>query len=143
MNLTSTYPFDSMSVGDSFTVIGRFQHARVAASEYARKHSQCYTCRMQPDGTMKIFRCEANQIPVDQRGRRGRRRIVQAVNEPSSIQFGEWLATFAVGQSYNMPASYAHLFTAMIAWCELYSLRSGRNVRAERNGDTLVITRHN
>ena len=141
MNLTKTYPFDSMSVGDSFTILTRFQHARVAASEYSRKHGVCFTCRMQDDGSMKVYRCENNQLPVDQRGRRGRRRIVQAVNEPSSAQFGEWLSTFDIGQRYNMPAIYAHLFTAMQAWCELHSLRTGRMVTAERLGDMLVITR--
>lgn len=92
---------------------------------------------------MRVFRCENNQIPVDQRGARGRRRIVQAVSEPSSTQFGEWLATFHVGQQYIMPASYAHLYSAMIAWCELYSIKSGRSVLAERLGAELAITRMN
>lgn len=139
-NLTKSYPFNSMSVGDSFVVTSRFQHARVAASEYARRNNVVFTCRMQDDGTMIVYRVSIDQQPIDQRGRRGRRRITASV-DPTASQFGEWLATFGVGQSYLMPASYDHLFVAMVAWCELFSLHSGRCVVAQRQGVSLLIRR--
>lgn len=138
MNLTKTYPFDSMSIGDSFVVSTRFQHARVAASEYARRHNQAFTCRVQPDRTMIVYRVANDQKIVDQRGRRGRRRIA-AVNDPTAMQFAQWLDSFTPGQSYLMPAHYSHLFAAMIAWCELYSLKHGRRVRASEIGGSLLI----
>jgi len=141
MNLTKSYPLNQMAIGDYFVVRDRFQHARVAASEYARRHGMAFSCRMQEDGTMHVYRCENNQAIVDQRGSRGRRRIVRAVNEPSAAQFSEWLSTFAVGQSYMMPACYSHLFAAMLAWCELHSIKSNQCIAVERIGDELRITR--
>lgn len=140
MSLTKQYPFESMSVGDSFTVIARFQHARVAASEYGRKHGCVFTCRMQEDRTMIVYRVEANQASVDVRGRRGRRRIV-ANADPTALQFDAWLQGFSVGQSYTMPSSYVHLYAAMQAWCELHSIKRGRTVTATVQAGTLVIHR--
>ncbi len=49
MNLTKQYPFGEIKVGQYFEVRDRFQHARVAASEYGRKHRMCFTCRMQAE----------------------------------------------------------------------------------------------
>lgn len=137
--LTSMYPFRSMSVGDTFRVLSRFQHCRVAASDYSRKHGYVFTCRMQDDGTMLVHRVSNDQKPIDQRGSRGRRRIV-VNHDPTQAQFAEWLATFAVGQSYSLPASYGHLFLVMDAWTEIYSLRSGRQFTTSRVGDNLLIT---
>lgn len=140
MNLTKTYPFHTMQIGDSFTVSARFQHARVAASEYARRHNMVFTCRVQDDDTMIIYRVAQDQAKIDQRGRSGRRRITNTI-DPTAMQFGQWLAGFQVGQSYTMPSSYSHLYTAMIAWSELYSLRSGRSIVASMNGGALLINR--
>jgi hypothetical protein len=140
MNLTKSYPFDSMSVGDSFVVNQRYQHARVAASEYARRHNVVFTCRMQEDRSMLVIRVAHDQERVDQRGRNGRRRI-PANSDPTQLQFMQWLATFAVGQSYTMPALYSHLFLAMAAWCELYSIRASCNVTSVMIGGTLLIKR--
>lgn len=144
MSLTSTYPFESMQVGDSFVVSDRFQHARVAASEYARRNGQCYSCRVEyVDGQryLRVHRTMNDQIPVDRRGSRGRRRIVQAVAEPSSADFSTWLITFAVGQQYIMPESYTHLYSAMIAWCELHSIKHSVYVSAQVVNNELVIKR--
>lgn len=127
--LTSTYPFKSLAIGDSFTVYNDFQHCRVAASEYGRKHGQCYTCRMADEPRrMTITRCKDSQAVIDQRGRSGRREIPlvpTTIVEPSRSQYLEWLATFAPGQSYRMPASYTHLFGNMMLWTAQFSQSTG------------------
>lgn len=141
MNRTAKYPLSTMSVGDSFKVYESFQHCRVAASEYARKHGMVFSCRMQDDGSMIVHRCEANQATVDARGARGRRRIVSATTEPTSQQFIEWLTSFGLGSSYVMPSNYSHLFLAMQAWCELAAYRTPYHYDAQRIDSTLVIKR--
>lgn len=129
-----------MSVGDSFIVASRFQHARVAASEYAKRHGCVFTCRMQPDRTMIVYRVASDQARIDNRGRIGKRRIV-ACTDPTAMQFDTWLATFQVGQAYSMPASYSHIYVAMQAWCELHSIKRGRHVTAIVQGGSLIIKR--
>lgn len=142
--LTSTYPFKQMTVGDSFTVTTQFQHCRVAASDYARRNGIVFSCRMQHDNlgnqSMVCHRVENNQAPVDRRGARGKRRIVTAVAEPSKDQFQAWLLTFAVGQTYIMPASFAHTFSAMEAWSELLAYTNDARFTCQRT-DRLRITR--
>lgn len=143
MNLTKQYPFTSMTIGDSFTVSSRYQHARVAASEFARKHGWVFTCRMNEEipgqpRTMTIHRVEQDQATIDNRGRRGRRRIVASC-DPSAMQFDQWLLTFTKGQSYTMPLSYSHLYLAMQAWCEVHRLKHGRNMTAMMHGGELII----
>jgi hypothetical protein len=129
-----------MSVGDSFTVTERFQHCRVAASEYSRRFNVVFTCRKQDDDTMIVYRVANDQKPVDQRGRHGRRKIV-TVSEPTAMQFDQWLASFEPGQSYVMPETYSHLFAAIIAWCELHSIKRQRSITASLIGGKLLITR--
>lgn len=144
-NLTRQYPFDSMAVGDYFTVFSHFQHCRVAASEFARKHNQVYSCRMQPkDATglrsMRVYRVELNQDAVDKRGREGKRRIPQRIEQPSRNQFFGWLNTFNPGQSFLMPVAYAGSFDLMQAWIEVYSLKTGIRFRSglQPNGSLLI-----
>lgn len=140
-NLTKQYPFDSLSVGSSFTVYQRFQHCRVAASEYARRHNLVFTCRMAHDNgtdSMTVYRVEVSQRPVDQRGRNARRRI-PSQSDPTALQFDTWLASLLPGQSYLMPATYAHCFNAMQAWCELHSLKRHRNVTSVLQEGCLLI----
>lgn len=141
MSLTSTYPFQQMSVGDSFTVSDRFQHARVAASEYARRNGVVFSCRMQDDRTMRVHRVENNQAPVDRRGARGRRRIVTAIAEPTRNQFTEWLSTFGVAQAYIMPVNYSHCYAAMEAWCELATLQGAMSFACDRTSDNALRIR--
>lgn len=140
--LTSQYPFDAMTVGSVFTVYSRFQHARVAASEYGRKHGCVFTCRMQDDGSMQVHRVSNDQANVDQRGRRSNRRLAHATNDPTREQFMQWIGSFEIGQSYTMPIAYTHLYSAMTAWCEVYSLRINRSIVATLLPDmTLLIQR--
>lgn len=141
MNLTKSYPFDQMAVGDSFTVAERFQHARVAASEYARRYGVVFTCRVQDDRTMRVYRVENNQAPVDRRGARGRRRIVQAIAEPSKHEFQQWLLQFTIAQTYIMPAHYSHCFAAFEAWVELLQFTSLQRYTCVRSDGTLRIMR--
>jgi hypothetical protein len=138
MTRTSQYHLETLAIGDSIVVTERFQHARVAASEYARRNNACFTCRMQDDGSMIIYRVNLDQRPIDARGRRGKRKIVSTV-DPTALQFQQWLGSFAPGSSYTMPRSYSHLFVAMIAWCELYSIKTGITVTAHvMNGELLI-----
>lgn len=129
--LTSSYPLDSLAVGQYFTVNyrARFQHARVAASEFGRKHSRAFSCRIQDDGqTMRVYRVADSQAHVDKRGRNGRRMlpaIPQSIVEPTRVQFLEWLRTFAPGQSYSMPVSYSAMYLNMVSWCFEYSSQTG------------------
>lgn len=139
MTLTASYPFRSMSVGDSFVIRQRFQHCRVAASEYAHRHGVVFTCRMQADRSMIVYRVASDQHPVDQRGRNGRRHIPSQSSDPTALQFDTWLASLAPGQSYLMPASYRHLYAAMQAWCELHSIKRNRHVTATLQGECLLI----
>lgn len=142
-NRTAQYPFAGMAVGNYFTVWSHFQHARVAASEYGRKNGMVFSCRKQPDGSMRVYRVEGSQALVDQRGRQGKRRIPSTVHQPTKQEFVGWLATFAPGQSFTMPATYSQTFLAMQAWCELYSLQSGIAMHSalQPNG-TLLIARN-
>jgi|SRR5882724_3563429 len=137
MNRTKQYGFESLSVGNYVVVTERFQHARVAASEYGRKNNAVFSCRMQDDGSMHVYRCDATQATVDVRGARGKRRIHYS-NGPTRDQFNAWLTGLAAC-TVTMPATYAAQFDLMSAWCELYSLRSGVQVTAIRQGDTLLI----
>lgn len=87
-----------------------------------------------------VYRVASDQAKVDNRGRHGRRRIL--VNaDPTALQFDQWLAGFAPGASYAMPASYSHLFTAMQAWCELHSIKQRRSITASIIGGSLIIKR--
>lgn len=147
-NLTAQYPFDLMRVGDYFTVFSHFQHCRVAASEYARKHQQCYSCRMQAENpntgirSMRVYRVESNQDAVDKRGRTGKRKIPQRIEQPTRNQFFGWLNTFRPSQSFLMPVEYRNSFDLMQAWAEVYSLKTGIRFRCgiQPNG-TLLIAR--
>lgn len=131
MNLTRQYQFNTLGIGDSLVVYQRFQHARVAASEYARRHNVVFSCRVEYDDagnkSMRIHRVAQDQARVDNRGRNGRRRIASN-NEPTALQFDAWLSGFSVGQSYIMPASYSHMYAAMQAWCELHSIKHHRSI---------------
>lgn len=146
-NLTRQYPFDTMAIGDYFTVFSHFQHCRVAASEYARKHNQVYSCRMQPNDetgqrSMRVYRVAGNQDQVDKRGRQGKRIIPTAQPAPTRNQFFGWLNTFSAGQSFLMPASYSASFQVMEAWAEVYSLKTGIKFRtALQPSGSLLISR--
>jgi hypothetical protein len=144
MNLTKQYPFQALSVGNHFIVTERFQHARVAASEFARKHGMVFTCRMQSDGTMHVIRVEANQASVDVRGAKGKRRIPVIVKQPTKAEFMGWLAMFLPGQSFAMPATYTASFDLMSAWVELFAVKTNQLYRAalQPNG-TLLIAKGN
>lgn len=140
--LTAQYPFDALTVGNYFTVYARFQHARVAASEYGRKHGMVFSCRMQPDRTMRVYRVASDQARVDQRGRHGKRRIESTTVEPTQVQFNEWLDTFEHGQSYSMPTSYRASYLLMTAWVSLYALQHGEAWKCGTSGKgELLITR--
>lgn len=128
--LTEQYHFDLMNVGDAITVYSRFQHARVAASEFGRKHGVVFTCRMQPDRSMVIHRVAQDQSNIDKRGRQGKRRISQSVIDPTQQEFTKWLDTFEVDQSFAMPVTYRHLFLVMQAWTELHALRTGKGFKS-------------
>lgn len=144
MNLTKQYPFHALSVGNHFTVTERFQHARVAASEFARKNGMVFTCRMQSDGTMRIYRVEASQAAVDSRGARGKRRIPVTAKQPTKAEFMGWLATFQAGQSFAMPTTYVLSFELMAAWVELFAVKTNQTFRTalQPNG-TLLIAKGN
>lgn len=146
--LTSSYPLESLAVGQYFTVYNRarFQHARVAASEYGRRHSRAYSCRIQEDGrTMRVYRVADNQMRVDQRGAVGRRLlpdVPRSIVEPTRAQFLEWLASFAPGQSYAMPVSYSAMYVNMVQWCLEYTNQTNILVTAGLWHDrTLMIHR--
>lgn len=139
MTLTDTYPLRALAVGQHFTVQNRFQHARVAASEYGRKHGMCFSCRMQDDGTMRVYRCERTEAMVDQRGRNGKRRI-DYVACPTQDQFNSWLATFAPGQLQVIPRTMQDHYLLFQAWLTLYSMQHGQAWRCgtDSNGNLLV-----
>ncbi len=143
MTRTSQYNFDSLAVGNYLVVADHYQHARVAASEFGRKHGMVFSCRMQPDRTMRVYRVEASQSTVDNRGRQGRRRIPQTTPQPTKQQYMGWLATFEPGQSFLMPSDYAGSFQLMQAWTELYSLKVGVQFRAVIQSNGLLIARGN
>lgn len=140
--LTSQYPFDALAVGNYFTVYSRYQHARVAASEYGRKHGLVFSCRMQPDRTMRVYRVASDQQKVDQRGRQGKRRIDHVLAMPTEQEFYQWLATFAPGQSFSMPTTYRAHYLLMQAWCSLYAIKTSQQWKCGNSSDgTLLITR--
>lgn len=138
-NLTHAYNFGSLQIGDYLVVYERFQHARVAASEYGRKHNMVFSCRMQPNGTMHVYRVNATQATVDRRGRVGKRAIPHKVDFPSKDEFITWLGTLQPGQHVNMVKEYEGMYPVMMAWCELYSLRTGRMISTYMQGMELVI----
>lgn len=144
-NRTSQYPFAALTVGNYFTVTEQFQHARVAASEYGRRHGMVFSCRKQPDRTMRVYRVAADQARVDQRGRQGKRIIpVQAATMPSQSDFCGWLSMFKPGDSFALPSAYAPHFQLMQAWCELHSFRTGVAYRsALQSNGTLLVARSN
>lgn len=143
MTRTSQYPFNSLAVGNYFIVAEQFQHARVATSEFGRKNGVVFSCRKQPDGTMRVYRVEASQATVDNRGRQGRRRIPNAVSQPTKQQFCEWLNTFAPGYSFLMPDTYSQSFQLIQAWTELYSLKTGVQFKSAIQANGLLIARSN
>lgn len=138
-NLTQAYNFGSLQVGDYLVIYDRFQHARVAASEYGRKHSMVFSCRMQPNQTMHIYRVSGSQAGVDRRGRQGKRIIPRKVDMPSKVDFLNWLDTLNPGQHVNMVQDYEGMYPVMQAWCELYSLRTGKLIGTYMQGVELVI----
>lgn len=141
MTLTDTYPLRALAVGQYFTVYSRFQHARVAASEYGRKHGMAFSCRMQDDGTMRVYRCERSQATIDQRGRNGKRRIEYATI-PTQEQFNSWLATFAPGQLQVIPRTMREHYLLMQAWLSLYVLTTGLEYRYGTDAiGNLLVTR--
>jgi hypothetical protein len=141
MTLTSQYHFASLTVGNYITVVERFQHARVAASEFARRHGMVFSCRMQPDGTMRVYRVAADQAKVDVRGRTGKRRIPARVDLPTKAQFMQWLDTLPVGTLYYMPISYASHYMLFDAWIDIYNMhqRSMRIIRAAIQPDGRLL----
>lgn len=138
--LTGQYPFAALTVGNYFIVYGRYQHARVAASEYGRKHGMVFSCRMQPDRTMRVYRVASDQANVDKRGRQGKRRIDTSIVMPTEQQFYEWLATFTPGQSFSMPTTYRPHYLLMTAWTTLYALRYKQvwHCGTSSNGELLI-----
>jgi hypothetical protein len=144
MNHTSEYPFDALAVGNYFTVHDHMQHARVAASEYGRKHGMVFSCRMQPDRTMRVYRCDGSQANVDKRGRQGKRAIPTTIKQPTKQEFFDWLSTFKPGQLFVMPSTYTATFLLMQAWTELYSIKNAATFRSALQSDgTLLIARSN
>lgn len=138
-NLTQAYNFGSLQVGDYLVVYERFQHARVAASEYGRKHRMVFSCRMQANSTMHVYRVEGTQANIDKRGRQGKRIIPRKVDLPTKDQFITWLGTLQPGQHVNMIVDYEGMYPVMQAWCELYSLRSGIMISTYMLGNELII----
>lgn len=142
MTRTSEYPFDALTVGNYFVVSDHHQHARVAASEYGRKHGMVFSCRMQPDRTMRVYRCDGSQANVDKRGRQGKRVIPTTIKQPTKQEFFGWLNTFKPGQSFVMPSAYTDTFLLMQAWVELYSLKANVSMHSALQSDgTLLIAR--
>jgi hypothetical protein len=142
--LTASYPFASLSVGNYFTVLRKYQHARVAASEYGRKNGMVFSCRMQEDRSMRVYRVAKDQEPVDKRGRHGRRRIDTALHLPTQTEFDAWLGTFKAGQSFAMPITYRAQFLLMQAWASLYSIHSKQEWKTGNNAKgELMLTRVN
>jgi len=143
MNRTKAYQFNSMLPGDSFTVTGRhnFQHARVAASDHSRKTGNAYTCRIQEDGlTMIVHRCDNDQLPVDRRGSRAKRKLAAPAVDPTRESFMLWLTTLPTGTSVTIHAHYSHLFDRMQDWCEIYSLRYGKQATANQVNSSLIVS---
>ena len=142
--LTASYPFASLSVGNHFIVRSRFQHARVAASEYARKNGVVFSCRMQADRTMHVYRVAKDQEPIDKRGRHGRRRIEAALHLPTQQEFDGWLGTFKADQSFAMPVTYRAQYLLMQAWASLYAIHNKQEWKSGNtaNGE-LMLTRIN
>lgn len=139
---TSQYPFSDLGIGHYFSVDEHFQHARVAASEYGRRNGVVFSCRMQEDRTMRVYRVERNQASVDVRGRQGHRAIPQAVTLPSKQQFTGFLLTLKPGMSYKMPAQYSSAFELMQAWTELTALKTRIVLRSALQSDgTLLLSR--
>lgn len=127
----SKYPFLNMQVGQSFTLPSGWdmQHARVAASEYGRRHNMVFTCRMQDDGSMIVYRIEGTQATVDKRGRASKRVIpdvLTAANSgmPTEQQFRDWLATLPPGTSYDMPHHYDSMYARFVVWTMTYGLNT-------------------
>lgn len=141
--LTETYPLAALAVGEYFTVRDHFQHARVAASEYGRKHGLVFSCRMQQDRTMRVYRVARDQASVDVRGRNGKRRIDVVVAVPTQVQFNNWLATFQPTQLFVMPKSYQLHFLLMQAWVSLYAIEHGQEwaCGTDSNGNLLITRR--
>jgi hypothetical protein len=139
MTLTATYPLAALAVGQFFTVNSRLQHARVAASEYGRKHGMAFSCRVQEDGSMRVYRCERSQAVIDQRGRNGKRRI-DYQQAPTQDQFNTWLATFDAGQLQVISNTMHDHYLLMQAWLSLYALQTGQAWRCgtDSNGNMLV-----
>lgn len=130
----SNYPFKNMVVGQSFTLpVGwDMQHARVSASEYGRRHNAVFTCRMQEDGSMRIYRVALSQQDIDRRGRNSMRVIPSTeiltlanANVPTEDQFKQWLGTLTPGSHYDMPISYSTVYQRMASWVVSYGLEHG------------------
>lgn len=145
MNRTKMYRFHTLAVGQSITLPATWdhQHARVAASEHARRYGKCFTCRMQEDRTMIIYRVEDAQYRIDARGRNGRRHIpAQVASVPTEQTFCTWLATFTDGQSYTVSIAYRNYYARMAQWTIQHSIAT--NVPYSTSLDSamqLVITR--
>jgi hypothetical protein len=140
MTLTSSYGLEALNIGEYVVVYEHFQHARVAASEHARKHGKAFSCRKQSNGTMHVYRVAANQANVDRRGSRSKRYIPYPVPMPTKDDFMSWLGTMAVGQSQVMLKEYEGMYPVMQAWCELYSLKTGHMINTYMDNGLLVIT---
>jgi hypothetical protein len=140
--LTATYPLETLTVGNYFTVTNQFQHARVAASEYGRKHGMVFSCRKQDDGSMRVYRVARDQANVDIRGRQGHRHIPQSIVIPTQEQFNQWLSTFNAGSSYAMPTTYRGHYLLFTAWVSLYALQNAATWHCGNNSNgELLITR--
>ena len=58
-NGRSRYPFAQMAPGDSFEAPeAENKSVRSAAHSYGKRHGQAFTCRRQPDGSVRVWRTE-------------------------------------------------------------------------------------
>lgn len=145
----SKYPLRSMEVGQHFTLPAEWDHthARLAASQYARANGMAFTCRKQDDGTMKVYRIEANQADVDRRGPDSQRSIPQIQIEnrpayetlPTVHQFEQWLATFPTGSAWTMKQAYSHGYSLMASWVIDYAIRTRQSYSTYVNADGMLV----
>lgn len=148
MNKTRLYNLKSMQIGQSVRLPKGWdmQHARVAASDYGRRHNKVFTCRMQEDGSMLIYRCELTQRDIDRRGAVSMREIPSTeimtlahVLAPTKEQFTQWLASFAVGQTATLKSQYKPSYKDMVGYVIDYALSTGKGLSTSVSADGLLI----
>jgi hypothetical protein len=143
------YPLHTLSVGESFVVPADWDmtHVRLAASQYGKSTGKVFTCRKQNDGSMRVWRCEANQADVDRRGPDAMRLIpmqqVQTIPNyaqmPTEAQFKEWLSSLPQGGAYTLKGQYSIGYQQMAAWTVEHAVRTRQAYSTSINSDGLLV----